>query len=494
MKRAIKAHLRDFVALTVLFLIALGVSGYILSNQRLHLPAWVPAIGSDFYEVGAEFSTAQAVTPGQGQTVNIAGVPVGEISKVELRQGVAVVELRIRRKYAPIYKDAHMLLRPKTGLKDMIVEMDPGSEEAGELEEGGTIPVENTAPDVNLDEILASLDTDTRSYLQILVNGGGKALADDAPADLRETLKRFEPTNRDLKRATELLAERRRNLERVIHNFSLLTGELADRDDQLAEFVGSANANFRALAAADVNIRESLRLLPGTLTTARDTLESADAFARQLGPTSSALRPTARNLGPALEATRPFLRTTTPVIENQLRPFSRDVRPTVRELRRAAAGLEPLTPRLTRTFEFLNDLLNTLAYNPPGSEEGYLFWASWVNHGGATIFGTQDAHGPIRRGVIVTSCSSVTLLESLTAVNPQLDTLYQLLGAPTSEAICPSPVEPGVPPGEPSPKRKAEGGEQEAEEQGPASPSEPKPLVPQDEIEEEPEPAEEASE
>jgi phospholipid/cholesterol/gamma-HCH transport system substrate-binding protein len=484
MKRAIKAHMRDFVALAVLFLIGIGVSGYILSNQRLYLPKWVPGLGSDFYKVNAEFSTAQAVTPGQGQTVNIAGVPVGELSKVELRGGVAVVELSIRQKYAPIYRDAHMLLRPKTGLKDMIVEMDPGTEEAGELPEGGTIPVENTAPDVNVDEILSSLDSDTRTYLQILVNGGGEALADDAPADLRETLKRFEPTNRDLARATELLAERRQNLKRVVHNFALLTNELGTRDRQLSELVGSANANFRALAASDENIRASLRLLPGTLTTARDTLESADAFAKQLGPTSQALRPTARALGPALAATRPFLRTTTPVIEDQLRPFARDVRPAVRELRRAAAGLEPLTPRLTRTFEFLNDVLNTLAFNPPGAEEGYLFWASWVNHAGASIFGTQDAHGPIRRGVIITGCSSVTLLETVTAVNPQLDTLYQLLAAPTSEEICPSAVPPGVPAGEPSPRTQAKPKEQGAgsEEPGvPASPTPPKPEVSDDE-------------
>ena len=35
MKRAIKNHLRDFVALAVLFLIGLGVSAYILGHQRL---------------------------------------------------------------------------------------------------------------------------------------------------------------------------------------------------------------------------------------------------------------------------------------------------------------------------------------------------------------------------------------------------------------------------------------------------------------------------
>jgi phospholipid/cholesterol/gamma-HCH transport system substrate-binding protein len=478
MKRAIKNHLRDFVAIAVLFLIAVGVSGYILKNQRLHLPAWVPGLGSEFYEVKAEFWTAQAVTPGQGQTVNIAGVAVGEISRVELRGGVAVVGLKIRPKYAPIYKDARMLLRPKTGLKDMIVELDPGTPEAGEVKEGESIPVENTAPDVNLDEILSSLDSDTRDYLQILVNGGGKALGGKGvPADLRETLKRFEPTNRDLARATSLLRERRSNLKRVVHNFALLTTELGTRDDQLAELVTSANANFRALANQDDNIREALGLLPPTLRTARDTLVSANEFAGQLGPTSQSLRPFARELGPALRQTRPFLRETTPVIENQLRPFARDVRPTVRQLRRAAAGLRPLTPRLTRVFTFLNSLLNTLAFDPPGDERGYLFWASWVNHAGATVFGTQDAHGPIRRGVVITSCNSVQLLESVTETNPALATLYQLLNAPTREQICPSEVPPGVPPGEPSPKAKSGQGTVDSGQEGlPASPTPPKPV------------------
>src|SRR3954453_21577220 len=133
MKRAIRAHLRDFVAVAVLVLIAIGVSAFMLGHQRLYLPKWVPGVGTDFYTVNAEFSTAQAVVPGQGQTVNIAGVPVGEIGNVDLKNGVAVVQLNIRSKYAPIYRDAHMLLRPKTGLKDMIVEMDPGTKAAGAL-------------------------------------------------------------------------------------------------------------------------------------------------------------------------------------------------------------------------------------------------------------------------------------------------------------------------------------------------------------------------
>jgi phospholipid/cholesterol/gamma-HCH transport system substrate-binding protein len=450
-KRAIREHLRDFIALTVLFLIALGVSGYILSNERLNLPSWVPGVGKDFYEVNAEFSTGQAVVPGQGQTVDIAGISVGEIGEVRLENGVAVVKLKIKNKYAPIYKDAHMLLRPKTGLKDMVVEMDPGTKKKGnELKEGGTIPVQQTAPDVNLDEILSSLDTDTRTYLQVLIGEAGQAFGKKGySSDLRETFKRFEPTNRDVAKITGLLSQRRQNMKRLVHNFGTLTGELAGRDDQISQLVDSANANFKALASQDSNIQESLRLLPGTLETARTTLTKADTLADHLGSTLQDLRPAARALGPALIQVRPFLSKTTPVIEKQLRPFAREVQPTVRSLRRAAEHLKPLTPRLTRTFTVVNSLLNTLAFNPPGEEEGYLFWTAWANHAAATVFGTQDAHGPIRRGLIVTSCDSLQLLETITEQNPALDTLFRLLNAPVFEEICPQPV-PG--PGTPTPK------------------------------------------
>ena len=133
MIRQIKKQLPVFVALVVLLVGALGVTAYLLSNQRFYLPAWVPGIGTDFYEVEAELPTAQAVVPGQGQTVNVAGVKVGEVGEVNLENGRAVVSMQIKNQYKPIYKDATILLRPKTGLKDMILALDPGTPEAGEL-------------------------------------------------------------------------------------------------------------------------------------------------------------------------------------------------------------------------------------------------------------------------------------------------------------------------------------------------------------------------
>src|SRR4051794_41376685 len=176
MTAQIRKHARDFAFIVGLVVIALVVGGYVLSEQRFSLPRGVPFLGSDFVTYKAELASAQSVTPGQGQTVQVAGVDVGEISKVDLVQGHAVVTMKIRRRFTPIYDDATALLRPKTGLNDMVLQLAPGSRSSGTLPEGGTIPVSQTAPNVNFDEILQSLDADTRSYLQLLVAGGAEGL------------------------------------------------------------------------------------------------------------------------------------------------------------------------------------------------------------------------------------------------------------------------------------------------------------------------------
>jgi phospholipid/cholesterol/gamma-HCH transport system substrate-binding protein len=442
---AIRKHLVDFLAIIGLIIVALGVASVILANQRLTLPGWFPVLGQDFTEVEAELSTAQAVTPGQGQTVNVAGVEVGEISGVRLEDGKAIVTLKLEEDSVPVYRNASVLLRPKTGLKDMVAELTPGTKDAGELDEGQRIPIGQTSPDVNLDEILSALDGDTRSYLQLLLSDGAQGLKGNG-RELANTIRRFEPTARYTRDIADQLATRRRNIKRAIHNFSLVVDELGGKDDQLAEFVENSNAVFASLASQDANLRATLRELPSTLTATRTALGKAEVLADELGPTLQALRPGARALGPTLRQTRPFLRETTPVIRDEIRPFVRASRPLVTELRPAMRDLSALTPKLLRSFKVVNALLNTLAYNPPGdTEEGFLFWASWVNHLGPAVFSNQDAHGPIRRGLVVVGCQSLQVLENIVLGNPQLGVLTQLLEAPDRADVCPtSAQQPGA--------------------------------------------------
>ncbi|MGH2801189.1 MAG: MlaD family protein, partial [Thermoleophilaceae bacterium] len=123
MRTAIRKHLADFLAVIALFVLGSGVAAYILSNQRLRFPF----IEDKPFVVKMELENAQAVQPGQGQTVRSAGVEIGKIGDVELEEGVAVVEMELERRYEGyVREDASALLRTKTGLKDMFVELDPG--------------------------------------------------------------------------------------------------------------------------------------------------------------------------------------------------------------------------------------------------------------------------------------------------------------------------------------------------------------------------------
>ena len=97
---------------------------WIFTQQKASLPSWAPFVGEDFVHLTADFSDAQAVTPGQGQAVVIAGIQVGKINSVDLEDGHAVVGMDIEPKYLElIHPDATLLLRPKTNLNDMTVEI-----------------------------------------------------------------------------------------------------------------------------------------------------------------------------------------------------------------------------------------------------------------------------------------------------------------------------------------------------------------------------------
>src|SRR5437660_9253674 len=224
MKRAITTHLSDFVAIIVLLVLSVVVAGYVLNHERLRFPF----IESSPYTLNAEFSTAQAVTPGQGQTVRVSGVQVGDIGAVTLKNGVAIVRMDIDQKYKRlIHTDATALLRPKTGLKDMFIEVQPGSSSAPVAKPGDTIPVSNTTPDINPDEILSSLDADTREYLDLLVNGAGQGLKNNGGNQLAQVMQRFEPTHRDLARLNSAVAVRGVALRRLVNSLKRLNEALA---------------------------------------------------------------------------------------------------------------------------------------------------------------------------------------------------------------------------------------------------------------------------
>jgi phospholipid/cholesterol/gamma-HCH transport system substrate-binding protein len=433
MRRALREHSRDALAILALVAAGLFATTVILINQRTTLPGWVPLIGTDRFELEAEFSTAQAITPGQGQSVDISGVKVGEITGVKLEDGHAVVSMEVDNKYAPlIHEDSSLLLRPKTGLNDMVLEVDPGTQSSPEVKEGSTVPLASTQPQVNPDEILSSLDADTQQFLKLLLGNGAEALDPEQGRDVKlsNALRRLDPFARDIARISGALAVRRQSIARSIHNFQLLSTELGNRDQDLVDFVDSSDAVLASFAKEQASIRAAVRELPGTLKETQGALTSANDLALQSGPALKKLLPAARGTGPALRALRPFLRETAGPIQDQIRPFTKEVASPVTHLAQISQGLGVATPGLKTGFTDLNLGLNALAYNPPGTAEGFLFYVPWLNHNLNAGWLLQDAYGPIRRGVVLESCSTAVVAEGTLLAEPYLRLLYQLTGQP----------------------------------------------------------------
>ena len=414
----IRRRIGALLAIVGLVVVATVVGLYILNEQRLRFP-W-----DDIYTVRAEFSTGQALTPGQGQAITVAGVKVGEIAKVTLRDGRAVVDMAIEReRLRQVNADATMLMRPRTGLQDMTIDVDPGSPRAGRLGADDVLGVARTTPSVNLDEVLASLDRDTRAYATALVGGLGGAVKDRGEA-LRAAFRASAPTLRTQRRVAAATADRRRELARAISSLNRLTRAVGRDDESVGRLVRAGNATFTAVAAEDDALRAGLERLPDTLDAARTTLRATTPFARATGPALDALVPATRALPRTLERIDPLLTDGLPALRN-LDGLSEEARPLARDLGAASTDLSAVTPELTTAFEVLRFATNMLAYNPPGEDEGYLYRLAWYLHNQNSFLSGQDGNGPFWRGQVIVSCSTglnnPTLVGLLGPVVDQLD-------------------------------------------------------------------------
>jgi phospholipid/cholesterol/gamma-HCH transport system substrate-binding protein len=411
-----------------MIVLSAAVALYVVVHERLRFP-WEHQT-----RIYAEFENAQSVTPGQGQSVDVAGVQVGEIGGVSLDQGRAVVQLNLTSSdLGPVYRNAHLQLRPKTGLNDMAVEMDPGRPDPslpdrGKLHDGDRLPLENTRPNVNPDQVLAALDADTRRYLEAFVNAGGAGLAGRG-ADLRRVLRATQPTFAETRRVAQAIADRRGKVKRLVSNLHVLAHAAASKDSELASLVDASSAVFTTLAGRDADLQAALARLPGALHATSTALSATRGLALDAAPALQQLRPVARELAPALVKSRPLLREATPVVRTKLRPLVREATPLLASLRPSVERVTSVTPALIDVAHVLNRAVNELGYNPPGQDEGYLFWLAWYIHNGTSVLSVEDAHGVAWRGLVMFGCST---LGTILAANPALAPLGSL-------PICPPP-------------------------------------------------------
>jgi phospholipid/cholesterol/gamma-HCH transport system substrate-binding protein len=425
---------KDTTAILVLAFLGTVMMLGIFIEQKASLPSWLPFVGESFDHITADFTTAQAVTPGQGQAVDIAGIQIGKVGSVNLEDGHAVVGLEIEPKYMQlIHPNASMLLRPKTPLNDMVVEVEPGSGKR-HIESGANFPVSQTEPNVNLDQFLATLDGDTRQYLQLLLAGGAQGIGGRG-RQLSGAFRRLQPFAHYVAQLNGAVAKRHVALANVIHDFSLLTTELGRHDSEIRRFVTSSNAALGNFANQQESIQATLREFPSTLQAAQAGLASSNRFSIAARPALFGLIPQAQALTPAFKSTERFFRQTTGPIRDQIRPFTRQIRPVLTHAKEGSGALKKTVTGFGNSIGGLNSFLNELAYKPKGSKQSYLFYLPWLNHDLNADFNLQDALGPLQRGVVMITCNGASLGYGLARAKPFLRTLLEGARVPNATEL-----------------------------------------------------------
>lgn len=454
LSRQSRGHRKDTIAIIVLAVAGIVMMLGIFTQQKAALPSWLPFVGEEFEHISAEFSTAQAVTPGQGQSVDIAGIEIGKVSSVDLEDGHAVVGMEIQPKYMQlIHPNASFLLRPKTGLNDMIVEVEPGYGKE-HIKNGTNFTLTQTEPNTNLDQFLSSLDADTRQYIQLLVAGGAQGIGGRG-VQLGNALRRFQPFVHYTAKLNRAVAARHRALARVIHDFGLLTGELSRHDSEIRRFLTSSDAALGNFANQQASIQEAFREFPSTLRAAEAGLASSSRFSKVAYPALTKLIPQAQALTPAFKATERMFSQTLAPIRDQIRPFTREIRPVLTHAAEASGPFNKTVRNFGNSLGAFNAFFNELSYKPKGSGQSYLFYLPWVNHDFNAAFTTQDAGGPVLRGILGISCTGSSFGWGVVApIKPFLKTLLQTINLPRPEEIHVSFTENGLCKETETPKKK----------------------------------------
>jgi phospholipid/cholesterol/gamma-HCH transport system substrate-binding protein len=391
---------RFLIVFVLVGALGLAASLYTLLHERLALPF------GDYYELTARFSAADGVISGVGQPVDVVGVNVGEVTSVRLADGTAVVKLRIDRHMVPrVFANATATIEPITPLEDLQIDLDPGGPPARPLARAAVLSLAQTAAAPQLSDLLATLDADTRSYLQSLIASldqavGGRGL------DLRRALAVLGPTSAQVHDIAASLAARRTTIARLVHNLALIA-RAASVDHQVGTVIAAGDETLRAVAAQDGALRLGLQKLPRALRLAGSTLVELQPFAGQLAPALQSLAPAVRQLPQTLAALNAFARTGSATLGREIRPLVSAATPLVQRLAPLVPALSTATPDLSGSFQALEYLVNELAYHPPGTGEGLLFWLAWFFHNGNSVASTADANGGIGRALPLVSCAAL---------------------------------------------------------------------------------------
>ncbi len=325
----------------------------------------------------------------RGNLVKVGGVEIGEVESIELDdRNRARLVLRIDEEdFHPLHEGTTLQIR-STSLSSVAgrtVALHPGPNDAPPIENGGSIGAEQVEGIVELDQIVNTLDAETRAGLQDVVHGGATALSRRGPAS-RAALDALAPALRETSATAGEVVRDQRAFRRAVVTAAGVAGAVAGERQALERGLAGGAATLTALADERRALDEALRRAPDVLRSANSTLADLRTALDELRPAVRAALPVARRLRPTLEAARPVLRDARPVLPG-VRALLRDATGVLRQVPATEDAARPAFGSAASALRAADPVVQGLRAYTPDVVAGLL------NGFGGTTAGYYDANG-----------------------------------------------------------------------------------------------------
>ena len=349
------------------------------------------------YEVRIQLTNASQLV--KGDWIEVGGVPVGSVKDISLaRDGEAELTVSIDdARFRPLHEGSRVEVRSASlsGIANRYLALTPGPNNASKIADGAVIPSTNTTAEVDLDEVLNSLDPQTQRDLRTAVRGAGSAFSGPAGKQLNAAIESLNPAISQTDATEREILRDEPTFERFLLESADVVGAVSQRPEQLTQLVAGARGTLGALASRDTQLDSVLQRLPDTLRSANTTLVNLRGAVGDIRPTVRALKPAAPLLAQFLGRLGPLTTQAIPVIRHVKseidRPGTKDL---LGVLTQVPALAKTSIPALESTRKDVDDLLPRLpevrSYAPD-------LVAGLFNGYGGTTAAPYDANGHYAR-------------------------------------------------------------------------------------------------
>ena len=251
--------------------------------------------------------------------VRIAGVTVGKVTSVapvagcrtKAYQGVeptctaSDVTMEIDSTGLPLHRDATFWIRPRIFLEgNFFIEATQGSPEAPVAPAGYVFPIQQGKGSVQFDQLLTSLQSNTRQNLQTLLQQYGYAVKTGGP-DYNASIQYWTPAYQyGAEVSHDTLGTQPHDLSNWIDKSGVVNGALDQQT--LKGLITDLNTTAGAFAREDSALQQAISELPTTLAVALPAERALNAAFPPLRAFARALVPGVVSTGPMVDASLPF--------------------------------------------------------------------------------------------------------------------------------------------------------------------------------------------